>query len=175
MDIGKNKVWVQSKDMRFLELRLLMLLTLTAVFKWCNHKLVSSEDSVRNWYTFRRIGSVSWKENSLVHSFSSTKICHPATVTYLQGSWRKCSLVSPCKKDMNNKKNPNLHFEIYNTCENNLVAYKTNASPQICIQYRFHIVIIGRFPSLMSERRLTKPCKIKGKCIKKPKKKLVKT
>ena len=76
---SKNKFeFVQSKDMRFLELRLLMLLTLTAWFKWCNHKLVSSEDSVRNWYTFRRIGSVNWKENSLVRLLTSTKMCQPA-------------------------------------------------------------------------------------------------
>ena len=63
-----------------------------------------------------------------------------------------------------------LYSKVY-TCENNLVAYNTNASPQICIQYRFHIVIIGRFPSLIRDRRLTNPwkkCENASKSKKKP-------
>lgn len=64
-----------------------------------------------------------------------------------------------------------LYSKVY-TCENNLVAYNTNASPQICIQYRFHIVIIGRFPSLIRDRRLTNPWKKCENASKSKKKKL---
>ena len=72
-----------------------------------------------------------------VYLFTSTKMCQPAMVTYLQGSFLKFSLDSPW--------------------ENNFEAYRTKASPQSCIQYFRQMVIIGRFPSLISDLRLISP------------------
>ena len=80
-----------------------------------------------------------WKYIQLfVYLFTSTKMCQPAMVTYLQGSFLKFSLDSPW--------------------ENNFEAYRTRASPQSCIQYFRQMVIIGRFPSLISDLRLISPC-----------------
>ena len=80
-----------------------------------------------------------WKYILLfVYLFTSTKMCQPAMVTYLQGSFLKFSLDSPW--------------------ENNFEAYRTKASPQSCIQYFRQMVIMGRFPSLISDLRLISPC-----------------
>ena len=80
-----------------------------------------------------------WKYILLfVYLFTSTKMCQPAMVTYLQGSFLKFSLDSPW--------------------ENNFEAYRTKASPQSCIQYLRQMVIIGRFPSLIRDLRLISPC-----------------
>ena len=79
-----------------------------------------------------------WKFIQLfVYLFTSTKMCQPAMVTYLQGSFLKFSLDSPW--------------------ENNFEAYRTKASPQSCIQYFRQMVIIGRFPSLIRDLRLISP------------------